>query len=82
MRHGDRKLRRAAVLQIRATLTADVGIGRLSLGALLGEDRLRVYRDGRIEGTATLRPETLWPPKRTPKATDSERSGGAIRTCE
>ena len=47
--------------RLRATLTADVRIGRLSLGALLGEDRLHVYRDGRIEGTATLRPETLWP---------------------
>jgi transposase len=54
---------RARLRDLRATLTADTGLGRLALGALLGEDRLRIYRDGRIEGTATLRPETLWAPR-------------------
>ncbi len=42
----------------------------MALGALLGETRLRVYADGRIEGLATLAPETLAPPKRTPEARD------------
>ncbi len=71
---------RARLRDLRAALTADVGLGRLSLGALLGEDRLRVYRDGRIEGTATLRPEMLWPPKANPGGHRLGRSGGTLRT--
>ena len=51
----------ARLRDLRETLTADVG--GMALGALLGEDRLRIYADGRIEGTATLRPETLWAPR-------------------
>ena len=54
---------RARLRDLRASLTADTGLGRLALGALLGQDRLRIYKDGRIEGTATLRPETLWAPR-------------------
>jgi len=52
--------------EIAATLRADVALGRLALGGLLGDERLRVYRDGRIEGVAVLRPETLAAPGRTP----------------
>ncbi len=48
----------------------------MALGALLGETRLRVYADGRIEGVATLAPETLAPPKRTPEARDWVVAGG------
>src|SRR5262245_1994122 len=34
--------------------------------SLLGKAWLRVYADGRIEDTATLRPETLWAPTTVP----------------
>jgi len=42
--------------ELEATLKADVARGRLALGGLLGNQRLRVYKDGRIEGSATLSP--------------------------
>ena len=61
---------REKLREIESTLRADVSRGRKALGALLGETRLRVYADGRIEGLATLAPETLAPPKRTPEARD------------
>jgi hypothetical protein len=54
-------------------------MGRLALGGLFGDKRLRVYPDGRIEGIATLSPKMLHAPKRTP---ERERYGapGGIRT--
>ncbi len=66
---------REKLSDLEATLKADVAMGRLALGGLLGDQRLRVYRDGRIEGVATLRPEMLWAPKRTPGPTDSVVAG-------
>jgi hypothetical protein len=39
---------------IGATLRADVPSGRLALGALLGDRRIRIYRDGRIEGAVDI----------------------------
>ena len=63
---------REKLQELESTIMADVPLGRLALGGLLGEDRLRIYADGRIEGTATLAPEALHPPKR-------RASGGADR---
>jgi len=60
---------------LEATLKADIGMGRLALGGLLGDQRLRVYRDGRIEGVLTLRPEMLHAPKRTLGRADSVVAG-------
>jgi hypothetical protein len=54
---------------LETTLTVDVAMGRLALGELLGNPRLRVYRDGRIEGALMLRSEILWVPKQTPGPT-------------
>src|SRR4029450_10927187 len=51
-----------------ATLRADTARGRLALDGLFGEQRLRVYSDGRIEGSAALTPETLAAPRRNPRA--------------
>ena len=48
---------------------------RLALGGLLGDQRLRIYQDGRIEGSAILAPETLQAPRRTPKPADSVVAG-------
>jgi hypothetical protein len=42
--------------ELESVLSRDVAQGRLALGALLGGERLRVYSDGRIEGSAILRP--------------------------
>ncbi len=74
---------RARLRDLRATLTADVGLGRMALGALLGEDRLRIYRDGRIEGTATLRPEMLWAPREASEPIDPVVAGAGFEpaTC-
>src|SRR5262245_32146542 len=63
---------------IEKTLRADVKLARLALGALLAEERLRIYRDGRIEGLAVLAPETLAAPKRRPGAASLGGSGGAL----
>ena len=52
---------------------------RLALGALLAEGRLRVYRDGRIEGLAVLAPETPAAPKRSLGAASLGGSGGLLR---
>ena len=74
---------RAKLRDLKATLRADVGLGHLTLGGLLGEDRLRVYADGRIEGTATLRPGTLSAPRRTSGPIDSVVAGAGFEpaTC-
>ena len=48
-------------------LKADLGRGRLALGSLLGETRLRVYPGGRIEGMATLRDNELAAPRDSSK---------------
>ena len=45
---------RERLRSIEETLRADLAAGRLVLGALLGERRLRVYRDGRIEGAVAV----------------------------
>jgi hypothetical protein len=51
--------------EFEATLKAGVTRGRLALGGLLGNPRLRVYRNARIEGAATLSPEMFAAPRRT-----------------
>ena len=56
---------RAKLEEIERTLLADVAQGRMALGALLGDRRLRAYEDGRIERVAVLEPEMLAAPKRT-----------------
>ena len=56
---------RAKLEEIERTLLVAVAQGRMALGALLGNRRLRVYEDGRIEGVAVLEPEMLAAPKRT-----------------
>ncbi len=66
---------REKLREIESTLRADVPRGRMALGALLGETRLRVYADGRVEGVATLAPETLAPLKRTSGALDRDVAG-------
>ncbi|MDH3213837.1 MAG: hypothetical protein OEM05_15255 [Myxococcales bacterium] len=64
------------------TLRGDIARGRLALGGLFGEQRLRVYGDGRIEGDATLSPETLRAPRRTSEPSDSVVAGGRYaRVC-
>ena len=56
--------------------------GRLALGAVLDGKRLRVYADGRIEGSATLAPETLAAPRRPQGRRDSVVAGaGYARVC-
>jgi hypothetical protein len=50
---------------IETTLKADIVGGRLASGGLLGNERLRAYQDGRIEGTALLEPEDTTAPRRT-----------------
>ena len=51
--------------EIEATLRVDPRLGRLALGALLGGRRIRVYRDGRIEGMLALDPEMKLPAPRS-----------------
>jgi hypothetical protein len=68
---------REKLRDVQATPKADVALGRLALGGLLGDRRLRVYRDGRIEGSATLAPEQLRAPRRTPEPSDRVVAGGA-----
>ncbi|TMA35228.1 MAG: hypothetical protein E6J87_04455 [Deltaproteobacteria bacterium] len=48
---------------------ADVAHGRLALGALLGDRRIRIYNDGRIEGAVAVADE---------KAAGSETLSGAL----
>ncbi len=66
---------REKLCDLEKTLKADIVPGRLALGGLLGDERLRVYRDGRIEGALMLRPEMLRVPKRTPGPTDCVVAG-------
>ena len=66
---------REKLREIESTIKADVPLGRLALGGLLGEDRLRVYQDGRIEGAAILSPEMLAAPRRTSEPRDSVVAG-------
>jgi hypothetical protein len=73
---------REKLRDISAALKADVGLGRMALGSLLGESRLRVYADGRIEGLATLEPETIAAPRRTPEPRQSVVAGGRFATDE
>lgn len=63
---------------VEATIRADVALGRLALGGLLGENRVRVYADGRIEGLATLSAELLAAPERAPGAASLGGSGGPV----
>jgi hypothetical protein len=68
---------REKLQQIEATIRPDVARGRLALGALLGERRIRVYRDGQIEGALALEPEMKLPaPRRSQEPADSVVAGG------
>ena len=49
--------------------------GRLALGGLFGDQRLRVYQDGRIEGSAILAPEMLRAPRRSSEPAASVVAG-------
>jgi len=69
---------REKLREIEATLKADVPLGRLALGGLLGESRLRVYRDGRIEGLAMLGAEMPRAPSRSLGALSLGGSGGPL----
>ena len=62
---------RERLREIEATLQGDATQGRLVLGALLGDRRLRVYADGRFEGSATLSPELLAAPRQSRGRRDS-----------
>ena len=73
---------RAKLEEIEETLLADVAQGRLALGALLGDRRLRVCEDGRIEGVAVLEPEMLAAPRRTPEPRDSVVAGARFNRGE
>ena len=70
---------REMLRETEATLKADVPLGRLALGGLRGEHRLRVYRDGRIEGLAELGAEKPRAPRRSLGALGLGGSGGALR---
>jgi site-specific DNA recombinase len=52
---------REKLRDIEMSLRADVASGRLVLGALLGERRIRIYRDGRIEGALEVAGELRAP---------------------
>jgi len=66
---------------ISAALKADPTLGRMALGSLLGDSRLRVYADGRIEGLATLDPRNSRGPEVSLRAATVGGSGGALRPC-
>jgi hypothetical protein len=66
---------REKLRELEATLMADVAQGRLALGGLLGGQRLRVYRDGRIEGSAILAPEMLRAPRTSSGPADRDVAG-------
>jgi site-specific DNA recombinase len=70
-------LLREKLHDIEATLRADVANGRLALGALLGDRRIRVYGDGRIEGALEVVAETLRAPKRLSDDSGARRLGGS-----
>jgi hypothetical protein len=69
---------RAMLRNVEAMMRSDVALGRLALGGLLGENRVRIYPDGRIEGLATLSPETLAAPEVSPGAARPCGSGGPL----
>jgi DNA invertase Pin-like site-specific DNA recombinase len=69
---------REKLRDLEATLKADVARGRLALGGLLGDERLRVYQDGRIEGSAILAPEMLRAPRMTSRPADRDVAGGGF----
>jgi hypothetical protein len=69
---------REVLRNLEATLRADVALARMAIGALLGESRLRIFRDGRFEGLATLSPETLAAPRVAPGAASLGGSGGDL----
>ena len=56
---------RERLQNIEKTLQADLAQGRLALGALLGDQRLRVHRDGAIEGAVRIQPEEKLPVPRS-----------------
>jgi hypothetical protein len=66
---------REKLRDLETTLKADIAMSRLALGGLLGDQRLKIYRDGRSEGVATLSPETLHAPGRTLRRADSVVAG-------
>ena len=67
---------------INAALKADVGLGRMALGSLLGDSRLRVHADGRIDGLATPDPETVAAPRRASEPRPSVVAGGRYALVE
>jgi hypothetical protein len=68
---------REKLREIEATLRADVALSRLALGALLGDRRISVYQDGRIEGVVELDPEMNLPaPRRAQEPAVSVVAGG------
>jgi DNA invertase Pin-like site-specific DNA recombinase len=74
---------KAKLADLRTTLERDVAQSRMVLGALLGEDRLRIYSDGRIEGAAMLEAEMKLPASsRSSKPGDTVVAGGRYaRVC-
>ena len=74
-----RPVLREKLRTIGDTLRADVAHGRLALGALLGDRRIRIYHDGRIEGAVAL--ETLPAPSARFGAGSLGGSGGPLRPC-
>jgi hypothetical protein len=59
---------REKLRDLESSLKADVALGRLALGGLLGDRRLKVYRDGRIEGSAVPVPRNTAGPRANPGA--------------
>ena len=71
---------REMLRSIETTTRSDVALGRLAIGGLLGENRVRVYADARIEGLATLIPQMqLAAPEKAPGAARLVGSGGPLR---
>ena len=68
---------------LEGMLKADVSRGRLALGSLLDEKRLRVYPGGRIEGLATLRANEIAAPGKSQERRVSVVAGAGFEptTC-
>ena len=64
--------------EIGDTLRADLAHGRLALGALLGDRRIRIYRDGRIEGAVAVAAGELPAARSALGAGSLGGSGGAL----
>jgi DNA invertase Pin-like site-specific DNA recombinase len=73
---------RERLRDIESTLQGDLARGRLTLGALLGDRRLRVYSDGRVEGNALLEAESIPALRRTPGPGVSVVAGGRFGRSE